>query len=108
MPLPLRVVEIRETFHARWNTPPVAPPLPCFASRQQIADDEAKLVRMLLETGVSVEEATPKLVSGATAPGDWQRLRGLPAVSRGCAGHIRGTDPLGEVIRRESRQRRKR
>ena len=37
------------------------------------------------------------------APGDRARLRGLPAVGRGCGGAIRGTQPEAEVIRRLSR-----
>ena len=27
-------------------------------------------------------------------------LRGIPAIGKGCPGHIRNTDPLGEIIRR--------
>lgn len=65
--------------------------------------DERKLAAILLETG----EALPvKQTAGSTSGGDEQRLRGLPAVGRGVSGAIKGTDPLGEVIRREGRRRR--
>lgn len=78
------------------------PALPRFFAELQRIDDERKLARILLETG---ETAPPKQAAGATSGGDWQRLRGLPAIGRGCAGAIRGTDPLGEVLRRERRRR---
>lgn len=32
-------------------------------------------------------------ITGATAGGDEQKLRGIPAIGRGCAGAIRGTSP---------------
>ena len=31
--------------------------------------------------------------TGATAAGDWERLRGLPAIGRGVRGAIRGSSP---------------
>lgn len=76
--------------------------LPRFLRHMQQAEDARKLAEILLETG----EALPVKTASATSGGDWQRLRGLPAIGRGCAGAIRGTDPLGEVIRREGRRRR--
>ena len=79
--------------------------LPRFHAQHQRIDDERKLGRILLETG---EAAPPKVTAGSTAGGDSERLRGLPAIGRGVSGAIRGSDPLGEVIRREHRLRRRR
>lgn len=52
--------------------------------------DERKLARILLETG---EPAPTAVRAGATPAGDEQRLRGIPAIGRGVAGHIPGTRP---------------
>lgn len=38
-----------------------------------------------------------------TLPGDRRRLRGTPVLTRGVGGTMLGTDPLGEVLRREAR-----
>jgi len=38
---------------------------------------------------------------GATAGGDERRLRGIPAVGRGCGGAIRATNPVAQLMRRE-------
>jgi hypothetical protein len=66
------------------------------------AEDERKLARILLETG---EEAPPLNSAGATAAGDPARLRGLPAIGRGCAGAVRGTNPLAALLASARRQR---
>jgi hypothetical protein len=36
---------------------------------------------------------------------DLERLRGLPAVAPGVRGVVKGTDPLGELLAKERRQR---
>jgi hypothetical protein len=58
--------------------------------------DAQKLGRILLETGSS---APVKLAPGV-AGGDNRALRGIPAIGRNCPGHIRDTDPGGQLIRR--------
>lgn len=77
--------------------------LPRFARHMQRIEDEQKFAKILLETG----EAAPPPTNGASNGGDWERLRGLPAIGRGVSGAIRGSDPLGELLRREHRLRRR-
>jgi hypothetical protein len=74
-------------------------PLPRAFRRQLEADDRAKVARIVREVG----EEDVAGVAGGTAGGDERRLRGIPAVGRGCAGAIRGTNPVAELLRRESR-----
>jgi hypothetical protein len=85
--------------------PLVARILPRFDAELERIEDERRLGRLLLETG---EAAPPKTTAGASNGGDWERLRGLPAIGRGVSGAVRGSDPLGEVLRREHRLRRRR
>jgi hypothetical protein len=88
---------------SRYTLRGVPQQLPRFVAALQRREDDRKLMAILLETG----EALPVVqAAGSTSGGDEQRLRGLPAIGRGVSGAIRGTDPLGEVIRRESRRRR--
>jgi hypothetical protein len=56
----------------------------------------------MIETG----EAAPIKVGHATAGGDAQRLRGLPAHARGTSGAIAGTDPVRALLAKERRRRR--
>ena len=64
------------------------------------AEDRAKLDRLLIDVG----EELPASSAGATAaPGDWRRLRGVPAVGRGIGGTIAGTDPLRALLAKERR-----
>lgn len=50
----------------------------------------------------SREASQPLPTTGATAGGDPQRLRGIPAVG-GVSGTIRGTEPLGALLALEAR-----
>jgi len=61
--------------------------------RQRQAADEAKVARILREVG----DEEPASVAGAAAPGD--RLRGIPAIGRGCSGAIRGSRTGESVFR---------
>lgn len=63
------------------------------------AEQAAILRRALLES-----DPTLPIRAGATAGGDRVRLRGLPVVGRGVGGHVPGTDPLGELLRREAQR----
>jgi hypothetical protein len=90
--------------------------------RRRLSLDQARLLPHLRERVRLVEEQAAVLrreferaaAEGveATAPGRWigpagddlDRLRGLPAVGRNVRGAIRGTDPLGETIRRSERR----
>ena len=67
-----------------------------------IDEQRRTLDRILAEVG----DEPPVSAAGATAAGDPRRLRGLPAVGRGCGGAIFGTDPLRALIAKESRRRR--
>lgn len=71
---------------------PVPEILPRFYRELQKLEDATKLGRILEETG-DVPELTR-----ATAAGDERRLRGIPAVGRGCVGAIPGSRP-GENLR---------
>ena len=46
----------------------------------------------------------PVTAAGGTAAGDERRLRGIPAVGRGCAGAIAGTRPDSALLSRERRR----
>src|SRR6478735_349276 len=71
----------------------MAQPLPRALRRQRQAADEAKVARILREVG----DEEPASVAGAAAPGD--RLRGIPAIGRGCSGAIRGSRTGESVFR---------
>ena len=62
----------------------VPQPLPRAFRRQEQAEDDAKIARI-------VRDAESQI--GGKAGGDEGRLRGLPAVGRGSASEIRGTRP---------------
>lgn len=55
--------------------------------RQLQAQDDAKIQRITRTT-----DDPPEGSAGI--------LRGIPAIGKGCPGHIRNTDPLGTIIRR--------
>jgi hypothetical protein len=73
----------------------VPQPLPRAHRRQLQAEDAAKLELILRE----VTDEPASSAAGATAAGDERRLRGIPAVGRGCAGAIRGTRPGDGLFR---------
>ncbi len=77
-------------------------PLPRFLAHLQKVEDARKLARIVLEAGG--DEEPPKQSAGATSGGDWERLRGLPAIGRGVSGAIRGTDPVRALIAKERRR----
>lgn len=65
--------------------------LPRFYARQEEAERQRRIARILLETG---ETVPARVTAGATLAGDRSRLRGLPAVGKGIGqGAIRGTTP---------------
>jgi hypothetical protein len=70
--------------------------LPRFYLHQQKAEDEQRLVKILLKADV-VDEA-PRLVNGADGH-NWERRRGLPLIPKGVRGTMPGTDPLGALLR---------
>jgi len=81
--------------------------LPRFYRWQEQLEDERKLAKILLESGGSLDEvAGPKLVNGADGH-NWQRMRGLPIVAKGVRGVAPGTDPVGELLRKENGRRRR-
>ena len=64
---------------------PVPQSLPrAFRAKQQ-AEDERKLEKILAQTA----KLEPSDATGATSGGDESRLRGLPAIGRGCEGRDR-------------------
>jgi hypothetical protein len=81
----------------------VQPVIPRAFRRQLQAEDTEKLDRIIREAGGDEE---PSSAAGATAAGDSRRLRGIPAVGRGCSSTIPGTDPVRALLAREARQRR--
>jgi hypothetical protein len=52
---------------------------------------------LLEETGELPSDA--RAAAGATAAGDPRRLRGIPAIGRGCSGAIPGTRPGDNLFR---------
>jgi hypothetical protein len=79
--------------------------LPRFYLRQQRADDEQQLAKILLETD-SVDEPRPQFVDGADGH-NWARRRGLPLISKGVRGTMPGTDPLEALLAKENGRRRR-
>lgn len=77
--------------------------LPRFESVRAEAEWRNKLARILLEARAEPETVT-KLTSAA-APGS---LRGIPAIGRGSAGAVPGTDALRALIAKERRRGRRR
>ncbi len=75
----------------------MAQPLPRLMAELERREDERKLANILLETG----EPLPTSTAGATGPGDWERLRGLPAIGRGVSGAVRGSDPMRALLSKE-------
>lgn len=61
---------------------------------QYAADCAKQLAEFARETG---EMLPTRSAPGATAPGDWLKLRGIPAIGRGVQGVIRGTSPEDAV-----------
>jgi hypothetical protein len=62
------------------------------------------LAQVAEETGGNVQEERRHIQTAA----DTKTLRGLPAIGRGVAGKISGTDPEGALLAKEHRESRKR
>lgn len=75
--------------------------LPRFHRRTLERQDAAAVERAVRES----VDATPQTVARATLPGDTRRLRGIPVCAMGVSGTAPGTDPLGELVRREWQSR---
>jgi hypothetical protein len=73
--------------------------LPRFYLRQQKAEDEHRLAKIVLEADV-VDEA-PRLVNGADGH-NWERRRGLPLISKGVRGRCRVPIRLERCSRRRT------
>jgi hypothetical protein len=69
------------------------------------ARNAATLARIEQETATSDEPVVT--TQGATLAGDPARLRGIPAVGRGCAGAMAGTDPVRALLAKERSRRRR-
>jgi hypothetical protein len=82
----------------------MAQPLPCLQAELERRADQQELARILIETGASLDEVTSHTVTRAQHA-DPARLRGLPAVGRGCSGAIAGSDPLKALLAKERRRR---
>ena len=72
------------------------PRFPRAYRRQLEAQDTAKVDRIVCAVG-TMTDVVP--TAGTTAGGDWQRLRGVPAIGRGVQGAIRGTRPGDSLFR---------
>ena len=75
------------------------PLLPRFSDHRLA--DERKIAQAILEAGAA---EAPTAARGATAGGDRRRARGVPILGRGIGGTAPGTNPLGELLRKESRR----
>lgn len=70
--------------------------------RAREARRQHEAVERALAASGAVHSGPPRL------PGDRLGLRGTPVITRGVSGTMLGTDPLGEVLRREARRERRR
>jgi len=77
----------------------VLQPLPGAFRRQLEAEDREKVARIVREF-VRLEVDS---VAGATAGGARRVSGAFQPWARGCSGAIRGTSPIAELLRRESR-----
>jgi hypothetical protein len=76
-------------------------PLNRYVARARLIKHQAQvLADIAREVGGNVKEERARKTFASPA-GDEQKLRGIPAISRGTSGCIRGTDPERELIRRE-------
>ena len=77
----------------------MAPILPRYdpVKRQQERQSWARTIAALEPE----PEPTPALIGPSAAGGDRERLRGVPILTRGTRGTMRGSDPLAELLRRE-------
>ena len=66
------------------------PLLPRFEAARQKLEDEAKIEKLVQESGDSL-----RTVARATLAGDSRRMRGIPVVGRGIGGTSPHTHPLG-------------
>lgn len=71
--------------------------------RPEIAELEAQQAQLIRDAMQDADPGTPMRDGPATAGGDPQRLRGIPAIGRSVSGAIRGTDPEREATRRADR-----
>lgn len=78
--------------------------LPRFYAKRQQIEAEAKIARILLETGEPLPEAPDARTLTSVTHGDPARLRGIPAVSRLTSGAIHGTDPMRALLAKDRRR----
>jgi hypothetical protein len=78
----------------------------------QEIEDQAKIAKIILETGCSADEAEVRagvrLVSRSADGHDPARLRGLPAIGRNVSGSTVHTDPVKALLQKEARNERRR
>ncbi len=80
--------------------------LPRFYAHLQRVEDERKIGEILREGGEV--ESEPGTALRRSADGhNHDRRRGLPVVSRGVGGASPGTDPLGALLAKEARGKRR-
>lgn len=73
---------------------------PRYLRLQLEVEDREKLAAIFRDAEAQSEEDS--VAAGATAGGDGSRLRGSPAISRGTAGAIPGTDPVRALLAKEA------
>src|SRR4051812_8010723 len=84
--------------------------VPTFSLAAKRAALEAQQVKTLARILAETDPAAirwPEGSPGATAGGDSRRLRGIPAIGRGCSGAVAGSDPLRALLAKERPQRRR-
>lgn len=80
------------------------PVLPRLYRDRQRAELERKIAKLILE-GDEVEDLAGMVLRRSADGHSWQRRRGVPVISRGVTGTAPGTDPVGELLRKETRRR---
>ena len=85
------------------------PVLPRFRAAIERIEDDRRLARILLEADAEPHPDANGRVLRRSADGhNDRRRRGVPIVSRGVSGTAPRTDPLGELLRKEAQEERRR
>ena len=78
--------------------------LPRFFRLKEQAQAERKIAKAILESG-DYPDANGRVYRSSADGHNRDRRRGLPVISKGVSGTAPGTDPVAELLRKESRRR---
>ncbi len=78
----------------------VPQPLPRHRRLRERALDAANLDRIVGEA----DGREASVAAGATAAGDWRRMRGVPVQARGVGGAVAGSEPVRALLAKDRRR----